>query len=62
MVKVDLYEFFYPVLFIDLCYYIMNILTPIYHRTDLWHLSHQGKGVQELFSKSIGSRKGKVFI
>ena len=46
-------RFVYLVLFIVLFIYIMTILTSFYPPSDLWHLSHQRKVVQEVSATRI---------
>ena len=58
-VNVDLYEVFLSFIIYFLLFYIMTILIPFF--SDLWHLSHQGKVVQEVLATIIRVGKGKRF-
>ena len=52
-IKVYLYEVFLYEIIYSLLFYFMTILITFFVPPDLWYLSHYGKGVQKVLSKSI---------
>ena len=59
--KIDFYEVFLSYFIYCLIIFLMTVLTP-FSPPDLRCLSHQGKGVQELLTKSVQVGRGKGYI
>ena len=55
-IKFDLHEVCLSYTIYCLIFYFVTILTPFFS-PDLWHLSHQGRGVQEVLT--TGTRVGR---